>query len=463
MITTDLFSRTGRRVVDMRQPQPTAFASQQLDHSYLPTQLTATTAQVTPGMVYDRYGVGRSITTATNWPVDGIIDFSSPNKCFYVQIKYLSSPVASAGTFDEMLWVPAASFPSYRASLFTVNIPILEFPDNTWGGMIRRQIGNAYEGAYRHNDLGGPMQGGDAALDEFYHLTEAQVDLIDDLPYVPPHPPQDPDQPWPGDEYPIQDPDVPWPTPGDHATLSDVVSQNVGDDHRGGRAAGSEVIIVVDETAVYGHPYIHANGNETRNAMMSGAYIGDAFNAKSIWPSGRQLMNGATVVVDWILRKLSGGAWTVTDTTAATGTAGTTAGALVVDGGVNIKDNLIVQDTTAAGDNTGSVVAKGGVFAANGIFATNGTASVAGHFVDTGVTYTAQLGTPTEAALLTDLTNFVHLCNGTYSVNASAGRINSVDGYAANGVDGWSGTFQVTQGGVTKGVTVSGGIITGVA
>jgi hypothetical protein len=419
MILTDLKSRTGRRVVDLRQPlAKTVISGESLNHSFKPIQTSATTATVTAGMVYDRYGQGRSITTATDWAL-GVIDFTTFRR-WYLQIRYLSSPVGSAGEFDAMQWVgTAGAFPDLRPSLYTVNIPVLELSDGTWASLIRYQTSHIYEVAFRHNDLGGPIQGGDATLDEHYHLTAAQVELIDtSLPL--PYPPQDPDQPWPGDEYPIQDPDEPWPTPGDHATLSDVTAQTVGDDHRGNRTTAAP--ISEGTPAVAGHPYIHANGNETRNRMTTAAYIGDNANAKSIWPAGRQLMNGATVIVDWILRKLSGGAWTITDTTAASGSSGTSAGALVVDGGVNIKDNLIVQDDTAvdASPISGAIVASGGAHIAKGVYVIKSTADAAGVFVDNAIPgYTVTLSGGGVAGTFVRDEAVTDICNASYGIQTT--------------------------------------------
>jgi hypothetical protein len=368
------------------------------DHSFRPTQITATTATVTPGTIYDRFGTAHNVSGAIDWPVGGVIDFTIVKR-FYVQLRYLSSPPESIGQFDEMQWVgTAGAFPDFRPSEFTENIPIMEFPDNTWASLIRRQTSQVYLNAFRHNSLFG-LQGG-TAPNEYHHLTAAQAGLIDT--HLPPaYPPQDPDQPWPGDEYPIQDPDEPWPAPGDHATLTDVSAQTVGDDHRGNRTAAAA--IAQGSPSVNGHPYIHANGDATRNRMTTAAYIGDDSNAKSIWPSGRQLMNGATVVVDWILRKLSGGVWTVTD-------------------------------TTAAGTGTGALVVDGGIYAAEGVHVAQGSATYGGNFTGTGGN--AYIVTGSEAALFAKgIDQSASMCNGTYAVSADGddGKINAEIAYYTNG------------------------------
>jgi hypothetical protein len=181
-----------------------------------------------------------------------------------------------------------------------------------------------------------------------------------------------------------------------------VLTQTTVDDHRGNRTAATGI------GSPARHPYIHANGNETRNAMTADAYIGDSSNAKSIWPSGRQLLNGATVVVDWILRKLSGGVWTVTDTTAAG--SGAAAGALIVDGGIK---------------------------AAKGIYIIKGDASAAGSFVDGS--FSVQIAHGSQALQCLNDSDWVKLLDGTYTVNAAGdgdsgtGKINAAIGYYTNG------------------------------
>ena len=118
-------------------------------------------------------------------------------------------------------------------------------------------------------------------------------------------------------------------------------------------------------------------------------------------------MNGATVVVDWILRKLSGGVWTVTDTTAAG--SGVAAGALIVDGGVRVAKGVYVKqivDGTAvsASSADNSIVAA---------IITNDEAANFGYGFD-------------QAA---------SICNGTYSFSATGdeGKINAQIAYYVNG------------------------------
>lgn len=84
-----------------------------------------------------------------------------------------------------------------------------------------------------------------------------------------------------------------------HSNLTDVVSQTVGDDHRGGRTAATAISS--------GHPYIHANGDSTRNAMPG--VIGDSSGGESIEPSGKVLHagpGGTNKAIDWGSRKLIG-------------------------------------------------------------------------------------------------------------------------------------------------------------
>ena len=88
---------------------------------------------------------------------------------------------------------------------------------------------------------------------------------------------------------------------------------------------------------------------------------------------------------------------------------------------------------------------EGGLWtASNGIDALKGTAAQAGRFEN---------GTQTAT-----------FCNGSYAGQFFGDvDVSSPGVYMHEGVQGWSGTFQATQSGVTKDVTVSGGIITGVA
>jgi hypothetical protein len=79
------------------------------------------------------------------------------------------------------------------------------------------------------------------------------------------------------------------PSPLDHSALGDVVDQSVGDDHRGGRTG----VTYGEEDEDLGHPYIHAVGDATRNAMPG--VIGDGDGEESIDPSARTIKTAAGV------------------------------------------------------------------------------------------------------------------------------------------------------------------------
>jgi hypothetical protein len=428
MISTDQFTRTGRRVIDMRQPKTPSINDESngatKDHAFKPSQLTATTATVTPGIIYDRFGTARNVTGATDWAA-GVIDFASIKR-WYVQIKYLASPPESIGTFDEMLWVgTAGAFPDFRPSEFVENIPILEFPSNTWSSLIRRQTNDVITNAFRHNSLFN-KQGG-LAPDEYYHLNAAQHTIIDTITdggagldidhselgslewvaaaHTAAESPAVENAP---DHIAAFKSGAAVYTTGagvgslvNHSSLADVVSQTVGDDHRGNRTAATGIGTPAR------HPYIHANGDATRNAMTDGANIGDKDGVKSVSPSLRQLfLDATTVAVDWVLRKLSGGVWAITDTTAAG--SGATAGALIVDGGVRVAKGIYVKqivDGTAvsASSADNSIVAA---------IITNDEAASFGYGFD-------------QAA---------SICNGTYSFSATGddGNINAQIAYYVN-------------------------------
>jgi len=165
--------------------------------------------------------------------------------------------------------------------------------------------------------------------------------------------------------------------------------------------------------------------------MTDAANIGDKSGVKSVSPSLRQLfLDASTVAINWVLRQLSGGAWTVTDTTAAS-SAGGGAGALVVDGGIAAKI---------------------------GVYAAQGSGTYAGVFTGTGgISY---LGTGSEAALFAQgIDQNASMCDGTYAVNAYGddGKINAEIGYYTNGVAGVSG------GGFSGGIKTAEGTVEGYA
>jgi hypothetical protein len=100
------------------------------------------------------------------------------------------------------------------------------------------------------------------------------IEQLIDFPYPDPPPDYDPEAP----EQEWSD----WWGSHPHNLLKDVQDQTVGDDHRGGRDAATGLGEENDK-----HPYIHANGDATRNAMDG--VIGDSSGGKSIEPDLRSL------------------------------------------------------------------------------------------------------------------------------------------------------------------------------
>ena len=97
----------------------------QLYHSFLPTKLTETTASITPGNVIFRDGT-RSLIS----PAD--INFATNTK-FWLVIDYSSAtPVAGPNLVGGTAW------PAFIGT-DTKTYPIMEFPDNTFASLIRRQ------------------------------------------------------------------------------------------------------------------------------------------------------------------------------------------------------------------------------------------------------------------------------------------------------------------------------------
>ena len=62
-----------------------------------------------------------------------------------------------------------------------------------------------------------------------------------------------------------------------------------------------------------------------------------------------------------------------------------------------------------------------------------------------------------------DTTTAIRLGTPSYAADAQTKRINSVAGYATAYDDGVTATVQVTQGGVTKDMTIKGGIVTDIS
>lgn len=185
-----------------------------------------------------------------------------------------------------------------------------------------------------------------------------------------------------------------------HSALADVVTQTVGDDHRGGRVASG---------AAYdgGHPYIHCGGNATRNAMDG--VIGDSSEVVSIAPDARKLYaDAAGVPVETVDYN---------------------------DCELRDKSGVLSVDwwtSRALFDSVGSASLIWGEYKLN----------------DSGGITTLNWDTRTL--------NWGWTSSASFDVDISAN-------YKHGGVDGWSGKFEVLQGGVTKECTVSGGIITDVS
>ena len=96
-----------------------------LGHSFKPTLLTDTTASITPGYVVYRDGTKELISPSN-------ITFSTNDK-FWMTLDYTSaSPAAqlNGGT----------SWPLYIDGTYDkIHIPVMEFVDNEWAGLIRHQ------------------------------------------------------------------------------------------------------------------------------------------------------------------------------------------------------------------------------------------------------------------------------------------------------------------------------------
>jgi hypothetical protein len=154
--------------------------------------------------------------------------------------------------------------------------------------------------------------------------------------------------------------------------------------------------------------YIMTEGNASRNNFLAGSMLGDSANADSLSPNLRTLY----------------GKWHSNETDAS--------------------------DTVIA-DN--SFYSLGGIGVTNGIYSTQGTGNQAGKFSNaffTAILCDANFGAKwtdiasnvveifdgTDVLTATDGARTAVLADGTYAVNATAGAINSADGYYDNGVAG---------------------------
>jgi hypothetical protein len=115
-------------------------------------------------------------------------------------------------------------------------------------------------------------------------------------PYTPPYEPQDPNQPWP---YPPYDYDPLDPTDWDDwwSTHPHSLLADVDDqtvgDDHRGGRAAANPIATGGEESINGHPYIHCNGSATRNACTGTMLIGDASGNPSISPADRYLSDAS--------------------------------------------------------------------------------------------------------------------------------------------------------------------------
>ena len=188
--------------------------------------------------------------------------------------------------------------------------------------------------------------------------------------------------------------------------------------------------------------YLNTNGyywiqGDSGDQSCYGESIGNDSKDIVIDLDGQKLMDGAnTAIVDWGNHFVNGASWTVTDTTAAT--TSSQIGAWIVRGGVTAKKGVHGEKTT-------------GTFA--GLFQDDAT--VGNEYALFGC----------NGSLLASFYSFstggrIDFGDGTYMMNVDGDvNVQSSGDYYHNGNQGWTGTFQVTQGGVAKDCKVSGGII----
>jgi hypothetical protein len=115
-----------------------------VEHSFKPTQLTATTASIREGRVILKDGTMELVSVAN-------ITFSS-DKCFWLKIV-----VGSTGYEINSTLGAGASFPAHyekSGSTVTYNIPIVSFPDNTFTSCIRHQTNDIIMAHIADTDIG---------------------------------------------------------------------------------------------------------------------------------------------------------------------------------------------------------------------------------------------------------------------------------------------------------------------
>jgi len=222
-----------------------------------------------------------------------------------------------------------------------------------------------------------------------------------------------------------------------HSGISDVDDQTVGDDHRGNRTAAS----AINEGGVDGHPYLHANGDSTRNLMPSGAKI------------------------------------KMQDATSATASNG----ALIMSGGLSVE-NIYVNDTTTPTSSVGGIrIPSGGISSEKGWFGSieggdtshtfqldigNGAAlferagenlayiayeGFAGGFINTAGTISVELVNATDAILAT----------GDIKISDTSGDYYHNDQQGVTG-DGFSGGIKVSSAAAESSIinsTMFGGLL----
>jgi hypothetical protein len=97
----------------------------QLDHSWLPTRTDDTVATITPGRVFFRDGTSKTVSLV------GGLNFGTHDK-LWLNIDYTS-------TAPDATLVYGTAWPDFEVSEDQYNVPILEFVNNEWKGLVRRQ------------------------------------------------------------------------------------------------------------------------------------------------------------------------------------------------------------------------------------------------------------------------------------------------------------------------------------
>lgn len=109
-------------------------ASTQLDHSFLPIRVDDYKFKFSSGWFVDKFGDRHSVADVAN---EKTID--DENNHFYLKVDY-SSGSAVAGTIES-----GDSFPGNNRDGKEVYFPLVSFPDDSWGSLIRHQVGDVVD------------------------------------------------------------------------------------------------------------------------------------------------------------------------------------------------------------------------------------------------------------------------------------------------------------------------------